>query len=93
MVCLSSGIQLQEKLSLAIHGTVYLYEGGIKLPTQNNPQGSGQKHPSPQFSAPTLKLEQVLDCHKILSKKKGDGIATYIKLHQGQEHIEGRLLV
>lgn len=41
------------------------------------------------FKAQTLKLEQVLDCHTILSKKKGGGTATYIKQHRGQEHREG----
>jgi hypothetical protein len=41
------------------------------------------------FNAQTLKLEQVLDCHTILSKKKGGGTATYIKLHRGQGHTKG----
>ena len=40
-------------------------------------------------NAQTLKLEQVLDCHIILSEKKEVVSVTYIKLHLGQEHIVG----
>jgi len=40
-------------------------------------------------NAQTLKLEQVLDCHIILSEKKEVASVTYIKLHLGQEHIVG----
>jgi hypothetical protein len=34
-----------------------------------------------------------LDCHIILSEKKEVECVTYIKLHQGQEHIVGQLWV
>jgi hypothetical protein len=82
MVCVSSGTRLPGK-KLVSHNAAT-----IVLMIHR----CGQKKLSLLFNAQTLKLEQALDCHTILSKKKGGGIATYIKLHRDQEHREVRPL-
>ena len=83
MVCLSSGTELPENIKWDIMLPQLYTDNTLEY------EKLWEKRLRLLFNAQTLKLEQVLDCHTTLSKKKGGGTATYIKLHRGQEHTKG----